>query len=65
MGEELEKLRQPGSEAHFLPSGYVLKPASKGSSTRVRLVLDPSLVYNQQLLPPVNIENSISSVLHK
>ena len=23
------------------------------------------LVYNQQLLPPVNIENSISSVLHK
>ena len=65
MGEELEKLRQPGSEAHFLPSGYVLKPASSGSSTRVRLVLDPSLVYNQQLLPPVNIENSISSVLRK
>ena len=44
MGEELEKLRQPGSEAHFLPSGYVLKPASSGSSTRVRLVLDPSMM---------------------
>ena len=63
MGEELEKLCQPGSGVHFLPSGYVLKPASSGSSTRVRLVLDPSLVYIQQLLPPVNIENSISSVL--
>ena len=65
MGEELEKLRQPASGAHFLPSGYVLKPACSGCSTRVRLVLDPSLFYNQQLLPPVNIKNSNSSVLCK
>ena len=26
VGKELEKMRQPGSGAHFLPSSYVLKP---------------------------------------
>ena len=58
-------MRQPGSGAHFLPSGYVLKPQTSGASTKVRLVLDPSMAFNQRLLPPVNIENTIASVLIK
>ena len=65
MGKELEELCRPDSGAYFLPSGYVLKPVASGSSTPIRLVLDPSMMFNTQLLPPVNIENNISSVLRK
>ena len=64
-GKDLERMRQPGSGAHFLPSGYVLKPLASGASTKVRLVLDPSLSFNQRLLPLVNIKNTIASVLRK
>ena len=64
-GKELERLRQPGSSGHFLPSGYVLKHPSIGASTKACLVLDPSMAYNQRLLAPVNAENTIASVLRK
>ena len=55
--KEFEKMRQKGSGAHFLPSGYVLKPQSSGSTTQVRLILDPSMAFNQNLLGAVCIEN--------
>ena len=47
-GKKLEKLRQPRSRTHFLPSGYVLKHPDSGAITKVRLVLDPSMAYNQR-----------------
>ena len=65
-GDELDKLRQPGSQAHFLPAGYALKSASGTKcSTKCRLVLDPSGVYNDTLVKPANVEQPISGVLRK
>ena len=58
-------MRQRGSEAHFLPSCYVLKPQSSGSMTQVRLILDPSMGFNQNLLGTICIENKIADVLRK
>ena len=55
--KEFEKMRQNRSGGHFLPSGYVLKPQSSMSTTQVRLVLDPSMTYNQNLLETICIEN--------
>ena len=64
-GKKLEVLCQPGSGPHFLPSGYVLKHSDNGASTKVRLVLDPSMAYKQRLLARGNAENTIASVLRK
>ena len=62
---ELDRLRILGSGAHFLPAAYVLKDPQGRATTKVRLVLDPSMGYNRRLISVYNAENTIASVLRK
>ena len=56
-GADLDKLQRPEGGGHFLPANYVLKDPAGTSSTKARLVLDPSQMYNTTLLAPINVEN--------
>ena len=54
----------PGAPTHFLPTGVVLKEDAR-ANTRARLVLDPSRSVNTKLIPPPNLENTITSTLRR
>ena len=48
---------------HFLPTGVVMKESP--STTRARLVLDPSRSINTNLIKAPNLENPITSILRR
>ena len=62
--EEVADMRKL-KDVHFLPAGFVCKDPAGSSTTKVRLVLDPSQGYNSRLLAPYNAESTLASVLRK
>ena len=62
--EEVADVRKL-KDVHFLPAGFVCKDPAGSSTTKVRLVLDPSQAYNGRLLAPYNAESTLASVLRK
>ena len=64
-GADLDKLRRPEGGGHFLPANDVLKDPEGTASTKGRLMLDPSQVFNGILLTPINVENKIQDVRRK